>query len=327
MSAFGAQDMAAPAFGRFGLLALLALERPCSVALLWVARGGLEYLDREETWGVLLCAPALYCARMESALDWHAARAYLEWHMDLGVDEAILDAPVDRFAAEEAARAEQAALPAARARPAAAPAVVPEPAVGPVAVAEGLARAAVDLPGLQAALAGYPHCDLAKGARNLVFADGVAGARVMIVGEAPGRDEDLQGKPFVGKAGQLLDRMLAAVGLSRSETVYITNVLPWRPPQNRDPRPEEIAMMLPFLRRHIALADPDLLVIMGNISCQALLGKRGITRLRGHWVQACDRPALPMFHPAYLLRNPQAKREAWADLLALKARLNVLESS
>ena len=143
----------------------------------------------------------------------------------------------------------------------------------------------------------------------------------MLVGEAPGRDEDREGRPFVGRAGQLLDRMLAAIELSRSENVYITNVLPWRPPQNRDPKPEEIAMMRPFLERHIELARPDVLVVMGNISCQALLGKRGITRLRGQWAEACGKPALPMFHPAYLLRNPAAKRQAWADLLALKARL------
>ena len=143
----------------------------------------------------------------------------------------------------------------------------------------------------------------------------------MLVGEAPGRDEDREGRPFVGRAGQLLDRMLAAIGLSREDSVYITNVLPWRPPQNRDPKPEEIAMMKPFLAKHIALVDPEVLVIMGNISCQALLGKRGITRLRGNWEDALGKPALPMFHPAYLLRNPAAKREAWADLLALKARL------
>ena len=155
----------------------------------------------------------------------------------------------------------------------------------------------------------------------MVFSDGVPGARVMIIGEAPGRDEDREGRPFVGRAGQLLDRMLAAIDLSRASSVYITNVLPWRPPQNRDPMPEEIAMMQPFLHRHIALANPDVLVVAGKHSCQARLGKRGITRLRGGWTEAQGKPALPMFHPAYLLRNPAAKREAWADLLSLKARL------
>ena len=147
----------------------------------------------------------------------------------------------------------------------------------------------------------------------------------MIVGEAPGREEDQQGLPFVGRAGQLLDRMLGAIGLSRAQSVYITNVLPWRPPQNRDPSAEEIAMMRPFVSRHIALVDPDLLVVMGNISCDALLGRRGISRLRGHWTEAEGRPALPMFHPAYLLRQPQMKRQTWADLLELQMKLRVLK--
>ena len=143
----------------------------------------------------------------------------------------------------------------------------------------------------------------------------------MIVGEAPGRDEDREGRPFVGRAGQLLDRMLSAIGMSRERDVYITNVLPWRPPQNRDPKPEEIAMMQPFLSRHIDLAAPKLLIVVGNISCQALLGRRGITRLRGNWQHVQGFPAMPMCHPAYLLRNPAAKREAWADLLEIRARL------
>lgn len=257
------------------------------------------------------------------ALDWHVARALLEWQLEMGVDEALAEAPVDRFAVEAAARE---AAAQREATPARAVAPVRQAAADPVAEAEALARAAVDLPALRAAMEGFDHCQLKRGARRLVFADGVATARVMVVGEAPGRDEDIEGRPFVGRAGQLLDRMLAAVQLSRAESVYITNVLPWRPPQNRDPRPEEIAMMLPFLRRHIALADPALLVIVGNISCQALLGRRGITRLRGQWTEAEGRPALPMLHPAYLLRQPQAKRESWADLLSLKARLRDLSA-
>jgi DNA polymerase len=136
----------------------------------------------------------------------------------------------------------------------------------------------------------------------------------------------MQGKPFVGRAGQLLDRMLAAIGLTRGaeaprEAVYITNVLPWRPPQNRDPNADEIAMMRPFVARHVALVNPAVIVLMGNISCEAGLGRHGITRLRGQWAEAYGKPALPMFTPADLLRTPAAKREAWADLLALKARL------
>ena len=153
---------------------------------------------------------------------------------------------------------------------------------------------------------------LRDGARRFVFADGNPAARVMIVGEAPGRDEDIEGLPFVGRAGQLLDRMLAAIGLARAvpdalAAVYITNVLPWRPPGNRTPEPPEIALFLPWLERHIALADPEVLVLMGNTPCQALLGRGAITRIRGQWTTALGKPVLPMFHPAYLLRNPERK--------------------
>lgn len=176
-------------------------------------------------------------------------------------------------------------------------------------------------------MAAFPHCELRHGARNTVFADGNPAARVMIVGEAPGREEDEKGRPFVGAAGRLLDRMFGAIGLGRGEedvarALYITNVLPWRPPQNRDPRPDEIAMMMPFLRRHVDLVDPEILVCMGNISCLALLGRKGVTRLRGKWAEALGRPVLPMFHPAYLLRTASAKRETWADLLSLQHRLD-----
>ena len=248
---------------------------------------------------------------------YHSALAQLAWQIELGADECIADAPVDRYAL--GAETPKPAVPAAA--PAPAPASKPAE-VDVVAAAETTANGAADLEALRAAMASYPHCDLKKGARNLVFSDGIPGARVMIVGEAPGRDEDREGRPFVGRAGQLLDRMLGAIGLSRAESVYITNVLPWRPPQNRDPKPEEIAMMRPFLARHIALAAPEMLLVTGNISCQALLGKKGITRLRGHWTEVYGLPAMPMFHPAYLLRNPSAKRHAWADLLSLKARLD-----
>jgi len=252
---------------------------------------------------------------MDSHMDWHALRAALDWQVELGADEAIGETPVNRFEAAAEAVAQVAVKAAAVS---AAP--VPEQ-VDPVAVARAAARDAADLDALKAALDAFEHCDLRRGARNLVFADGTPGARVMVIGEAPGRDEDIQGKPFVGRAGQLLDRMLAAIDLTRDGSVYITNVLPWRPPQNRDPKPDEIAMMLPFLERHVALAAPDILILMGNISAQACLGKRGITRLRGTWTEAFGRPAMPMLHPAYLLRTPIAKRDTWADLLDVQARL------
>ena len=254
---------------------------------------------------------------MESALDWHSALALLDWQGGLGADEAIGDEPVDRFAvAEEVAKA-----------PPAAPVhIVERKEIDAVEVARQSATAAADLSGLKDAIAAFEHCELKRGARSLVFADGNPAARVLILGEAPGRDEDREGRPFVGRAGQLLDRMLAAIGLDRTaedaaSAVYITNVLPWRPPQNRDPEAEEIAMMLPFVQKHIELAAPDLIVLMGNIACRAALGKQGILRLRGTWTTAFGKPALPMTHPAYLLRTPSAKREAWADLLSLKARL------
>ena len=258
---------------------------------------------------------------MDSHMDWHAARAALEWQVEMGVTEAISDVPVNRF--EQVAPPPKAGVVPAAAAPSVP--VSEASAFDPVSEAETAARGASDLDALRSAMAAFPHCELQKGARNLVFCDGVPGARVMIVGEAPGRDEDRIGKPFVGRAGQLLDKMLAAIDLGRDrekhQAVYITNVLPYRPPQNRDPKPDEMAMMMPFLKRHIALAQPQVLVVMGNISCQALLGKRGITRLRGTWTEAEGLPALPMFHPAYLLRNPTAKREAWADLLDLRAHL------
>jgi uracil-DNA glycosylase len=259
---------------------------------------------------------------MMHEFDVHAAKAMLLWQLELGADEAIGDVPVNRY---EAAATAPAPVPA-RSAPPAPPAPSSGAAEDPAVAARRAAEGADDLASLREALAAYEHCELKKGARNLVFADGNPAARVMIVGEAPGRDEDLQGLPFVGRAGQLLDRMFDAINMGRhspdpGRALYITNVLPWRPPENRDPSPAETAMMLPFVRRHVELADPELLVLMGNHSCQALLGRKGITRLRGQWTEALGRPALPMLHPAYLLRNPQAKREAWHDLLMLQARL------
>lgn len=263
---------------------------------------------------------------MESALDFHTAKALLEWQVELGATEAIGDAPVNRYELEA-----KPARPAAKAKAEApvqmAPARPRE--VDPAVVAKAAAEKAGDLEALRGAIAAFELCQLKRGAKSLVFADGNPQARVMIIGEAPGRDEDIQGKPFVGRAGQLLDRMLAAIDLGRDvpdakKSVYITNILPWRPPQNRDPKPEEFGMMMPFVARHVELVKPDVLVLMGNISCQAVLGRRGITRLRGNWTQALDKPVIPMFHPAYLLRQPAAKKHAWADLLELQAKLREL---
>ncbi|MCB1404687.1 MAG: uracil-DNA glycosylase [Rhodobacteraceae bacterium] len=268
---------------------------------------------------------------MTMAIDWHLARALLEWQVELGVSDAVLAEPVDRFARAEAMMemaADLATAPVAPLPGAAQPAI--QSAVqgpDPVAEATRLAGAARDLPALAEALQDFAHCELRRGARNCVFADGNPDARLMIIGEGPGADEDRQGRPFVGKAGQLLDQMFAAIGLSRTSpdpaaSFYVTNTVPWRPPANREPTPEELAMLRPFLLRHIELAAPDVLVLVGNVACDALLGQRGILRLRGTWVQTRGLPAMPMTHPAYLLRNPEAKREAWADLLAVRARLD-----
>lgn len=249
--------------------------------------------------------------------DWHAALAALAWQVEAGADEVIADAPINRYD-----------LTAEAPRPAARPADLPAlaPGTDPVVAAQAAAQAAATLEDLRHALTAFDHCELKKGARNTVFADGNPAARVLILGEAPGADEDREGRPFVGRAGQLLDRMFAAVGLSRTSpdpatALYITNVLPWRPPGNRDPEPAEIAMMRPFVERHIALVDPSVIVVMGNTSLMALTGGKGILRARGIWTEALGKPLLPMTHPAYLLRTPSAKREAWADLLALQARL------
>ncbi len=262
---------------------------------------------------------------MTAGMDWHLARALLEWQVELGATEAIGDAPIDRLAAPPPVAAAQ---PATRPAPAATTPVA-TPATDPVSVAEAMAAAAADLPALHEALAAFPHCDLRKGARNTVFADGNPAARVMLIGEGPGREEDMRGLPFVGAAGQLLDRMFAAIGLSRTSpdaqsALYIANAVPWRPPGNREPTADEVAVLRPFLLRHVALADPALIVLMGNTACHAVLGRRGIMRLRGQWTEALGRPCLPTLHPANLLRSPENKREVWADLLSLKTRLREL---
>ncbi len=253
---------------------------------------------------------------MESEIDVATAKALLEWQIDMGVTEAISETPINRYEVPK-----EAPKPKPKA---AAPEVAVASTTDPVDEAKALAARAASLEELAEIQAAFPHCALKQGARNFVFADGKPEARVMVIGEAPGRDEDREGKPFVGRAGQLLDQMLAAIDHGRSDEtnpVYITNILPWRPPQNRNPEPDEIAMIMPFVERHVALANPDVLVLMGNIACQGVLGMKGITRLRGKWVEALGKPALPMFHPAYLLRNPVAKRDAWHDLLMLQAKL------
>jgi uracil-DNA glycosylase family 4 len=262
-----------------------------------------------------------------------SARQILEFLLAAGVDIPLGDEPVNRLAPPPAP-----AVPVADAAPVVSAPAAPKLA-GPeeaAAEARALAKEAPHLEALRAALDAFEGCALKKTASRLVFADGVPGARVMIIGEAPGREEDETGRPFVGRAGQLLDKMLATIKLDRT-SVYIANVVPWRPPGNRTPTPQEIAICLPFILRQIALAKPDILVTMGAPSSQTLLNaKEGILRLRGRWFDfsvgeknaagARKIPALAMLHPAYLLRSPGQKNLAWRDLRALKARLETLSA-
>lgn len=251
--------------------------------------------------------------------DWEALDA-LAWQIELGADEAIGDEPVDRLAVVETP------APTERVSQAEPESQVAQVAAPIDAAALDIAAGCASLDALRSAISAFDGCSLKKGARNTVFCDGNPDARVMIVGEAPGRDEDLAGKPFVGRSGQLLDKMFGAIGLSReaegSAGLYITNVMPWRPPQNRDPSTDEMLMMRAFLLRHIELAAPEFIVTMGNPATKTVLDvTTGITRMRGNWSEFQGIPVLPMFHPAALLRDPLKKREAWADLLSLKARL------
>jgi DNA polymerase len=278
---------------------------------------------------------------MSLPLDRDAIEAVLRWHIEAGVDMALDDAAHDRFAENREAAArrthvpeyrtsrEARALPAesmAQLRPAASPRS-PLP-VAPLEAAESaaaLAAQATTLEALRQAMDGFDGCSLKATATRLVFADGNPQSELMLIGEAPGADEDRQGKPFVGRAGRLLDKMLAAIGLDRSR-VYIANIVPWRPPGNRIPTPQETAICLPFVQRQIELAAPRFIVTVGAPSTQTLLGlKDGILRSRGRWMSCMIAgraiPAMPILHPAYLLRQPAQKRLAWRDLQAIRKAL------
>jgi uracil-DNA glycosylase family 4 len=252
-----------------------------------------------------------------------AAADLIAWYEAMGADEAIGDSPVDRFATGAIPAKTSAKSPASPAKSRATSAksrAGAESAAIPASL-----EAAATLAELEALLAQFEGCTLKRTAKSLCFARGSASARVMLIGEAPGRDEDLQGKPFVGRAGQLLDRMLAAIGLAE-EHVYITNTIYWRPPGNRTPTPQEIEACAPFLARQIDLLSPDVMVLLGGAAAKSILGvSEGIMRLRGKWklYRSGDReiPTLATLHPAYLLRKPEEKRYAWRDLLMLKARL------
>jgi DNA polymerase len=258
----------------------------------------------------------------------------LAFYLEAGVDCALDDEPVNRLADPDAAPAPRedvvreappkpfvqapAAVPAARADAT----IAPEAAISS---AREAARTAPTLEALRALLENFDGCALKHTATRLVFSDGNPQARVMFVGEAPGRDEDIEGLPFVGRSGKLLDRMIAAIGLDRSKA-YIANVIPWRPPGNRTPTPQETQICLPFIQRQIELVNPDVLVTLGNPSTQTLLQTReGIMRTRGKWFDYDTGTrvirAMATFHPAYLLRSPSYKRMSWQDLRAIAKAL------
>jgi DNA polymerase len=258
----------------------------------------------------------------------------LAFYLEAGVDCALSEEPIDRLSDSERSEAVKAASPsetsAARAPRPATTSVVPttEPMPAPdaaIATAREAARTAASLEILRDMLEKFDGCALKSTATRLVFADGNPKARIMFVGEAPGRDEDIEGLPFVGRSGKLLDRMIASIGLDRSK-VYIANVIPWRPPGNRTPTPQETQICLPFIQRQIELVNPDILVTLGNPSTQTLLSTReGIMKTRGRWFNYDTGTrvirAIATFHPAYLLRSPPYKRLSWQDLRAIAKAL------
>ena len=260
------------------------------------------------------------------------AAALLKWHIDVGADEAVGEVPVDRTAQTLPVAVPLPVTPTTMMTPVitAASQGQAEAATVPselCADARKLATACQTLEELRQALLGFDACPLKRTATNMVFADGNPKARLMLVGDAPGTEEDRLGKPFAGEAGLLLDKMLAAIGHSREDT-YITNIINWRPPGNRDPSDAEIMMCLPFIRRHVELVRPDVLVCIGGVSAKALLEtSQGIARIRGQWIDYKSEglPApiscIASYHPESLLRTPAHKALAWKDLLAIKARL------
>jgi uracil-DNA glycosylase family 4 len=249
--------------------------------------------------------------------------AVLDWYRAAGVDIAVGEEPVDRFAQRAPQRTAPPPVIAGRPtseQPAETPMLGGDPSE-----ARSLAASARSLDELQAILGAYDGCGLKLRATQLVFADGNPGAKIMLIGEAPGAEEDRQGKPFVGKSGQLLDRMLGAIGLDRTK-VYIANTVPWRPPGNRTPTPEEMALCLPFLHRQVELVAPRLVMTLGGPAMQTVFGTTaGIIKMRGKWSDVTignhTTDAIATLHPAYLLRNPAAKQQAWRDMLSLKLKM------
>ena len=252
----------------------------------------------------------------------------LSWNLSSGADEVIAETPCDYFA-ESAEKLPKEAAPLRAPTPSPLPArtATISPAFAASAASASAAAAAPlktvsTLSELRDTMLSFKGCGLKTTATNTVFADGVPTAPVMIIGEAPGADEDRIGLPFVGKSGMLLDKMLESIDLSRAKNVYISNILPWRPPGNRTPTPAEVVACLPFIKRHIELVAPKILVFLGASAASALLGiTESISRIRGKWFKYEGTPALVTFHPAYLLRTPLQKKYGWQDMLALKEKL------
>jgi uracil-DNA glycosylase len=246
------------------------------------------------------------------------ARRSLEWQIAMGADEAILDAPRDRLEPKPAP-------PSAVRAASVAPKIEAHSSV--LASAQALAESAQNLDHLRSILESFEGCSLKRTATHTVFADGNPGAPLMLIGEAPGADEDRIGRPFVGRSGHLLDRMLACIGITRGKNAYITNILFWRPPGNRKPTSEETAICLPFVWRHIALLGPKIVVLYGGTATSALLCRTdGITRLRGRWFDLPvpglgPVPAIATYHPSFLLRAPAHKGESWRDLISIQSKL------
>ena len=263
-------------------------------------------------------------------VDDHDALSQLAWLVAAGADEAVHEAPVNRLAPQTPKTATPSPIAPPPRPPVTASLNLLTPAVSdPISRAHAAAAACNDLIALKVALENFDAGALRQAAKSTVFADGAMGAKILCIGEAPGAEEDKSGKPFVGRAGQLLDRMLAAIGLSRDRNVYITNVVNWRPPGNRVPTPEEAAICLPFLRRHIELVAPELIILLGGTALQYVSGRTdGILRLRGSWLEyfAAGKmvPMMPTLHPAYLLRQPLQKRLAWRDLQEIRNRVRTL---
>lgn len=269
---------------------------------------------------------------METADPKSGLEELLRFYAEAGLDHAVSESPIDRFAAAAQGK-RQAPAPEVQPKPAAAPVAPSPPRIsasvpdeGAVARAREAAASAETLEALRDQLAAFDGCNLKQTAKSLCFADGNPEAEIMFIGEAPGREEDLQGLPFVGRSGKLLDRMMAAIGLDRT-SAYIANTIPWRPPGNRTPTPLETEICRPFIERQIVLAGPKVIVALGGPASKALTGATsGILSLRGKWLEheaANGRriPVMPTLHPAYLLRNPAQKRYAWRDFLEVKRRL------